>query len=64
MWESKYKFPSEGQAPGLWDKWEEAQDVNDLSTCPENRNIRDLGCPDQGGLAPALPITPAIPGDR
>lgn len=39
MWESKYKFLSEGQAPGLWDKWEEAQDRNDLSTYTENRNV-------------------------
>lgn len=35
----KYKFPSEGQAPGLCDKWEEAQDIDDFSTYPENRNI-------------------------
>lgn len=28
-WDSKCKFPSEGQAPVLWDKWEEEAKDND-----------------------------------
>lgn len=46
-WDSKCKFPSEGQAPVLWDKWEEEAKDNDCLRDNTETRKWEVGCPAQ-----------------